>query len=272
MSNKKQFLSIRQDIQSKKKLLKFEFQKALAGQSLIEKVDLNDDSIEIIETGKKAKLKNVSIRILDFKDKKSSIEAIWRVNLEIPIPGISTQGKTVEMALIISQKYETGDYCLNVCLIEMKSSLQPRRINENAKNDKDVKDVKENSLIEIVQKIQCSMNRMYMLMSLNNHQNRKGYSGVNIHIEFKGIIIFNENELIASDFNNSDVDPKLLAPSKELYETSKDLYKFLTSDNRSGLLSVRTILDDKDKITIKFFPKKDNDSEKHRTLQLGDLL
>ncbi|SKB14477.1 conserved hypothetical protein [Planktothrix sp. PCC 11201] len=251
MSRQKQFLSVgEKETKNDKKLLRFNVQESLKYEGLIEEVDLNDDSIEIIETRGSATLKKVSIRELDFKDKKSRIETIWKINLEKNIPGISTQGKTAEVALIILQKYETGDYKLNVCLIEMKSSLQPRTVKKGESKPK------PSSLTDIKEKIQCNMNQMYMLMSLNNHQNpRKGYSGVSIHIDFKGIIIFNKNEISSDDDSNDS-----------------DLYKILTSDNRAELFTVRTILNDKDKITMKFFPPENNQPQEHRTLQLGDLL
>lgn len=261
-------------------LLRTNFQKSLfrilenqkegeKSQPLIEEVSLEDESIEIEEkNSSKIKeknsspnLKKVSIHKLNFKDKKSVIKAIWRVNLELLIPGISTQGKTVEVALMILQKFETGDYTLNVCLIEMKSSLQPRKVKK--KDGKDIiepsslKDIIEpSSLTEIKEKIVCSMNRMYMLMSLNNHQNRKAYSGVNINIAFKGIIIFNDiNKLLSDD--------------------DSGLYKILISTEttkKSRLLTVHTILGDSNKIEIKFFPRENEQPPEHRILQLSDLL
>jgi hypothetical protein len=240
-------------------LLRSKFQKALLRipkdpktgkeyQPLIEEVSLEDESIEIEEKEKSATLRKVSIHDLKFQDDKSAIEAIWRVNLETSIPGISTQGKTAEVALMILRRYEAKNYRLNVCLIEMKSSLQPRRDEE-----KDGKiTIKPSSLTDIKEKIECSMNRMYMLMSLNNHQNRKGYSGVNIDIKFKGIIIFNRHKLSSSD--------------------DSDLYKIFISPKKSRLLTVHTILGDLNKIEIKFFPRENNQSEEHRILQLSDLL
>lgn len=251
-------------------LLRTNFQKSLfrileyqkegeKSQPLIEEVSLEDESIEIEDKnsskikGKNSfpKLKKLSIHELNFQDKKSVIEAIWRVNLELLIPGISTQGKTVEVALMILQKFETGDYTLNVCLIEMKSSLQPRR--EEEKDGKIT--IEPSSLTDIKEKIECSMNRMYMLMSLNNHQNRKGYSGVNIDIKFKGIIIFNRHKLSSSD--DSDLYKIFISPEKT---------------KKSRLLTVHTILGDLNKIEIKFFPRENNQSEEHRILQLSDLL
>lgn len=256
------------------KFLRFKVQKALAEQGLIEEVDLDDDSIEIIETSRTATLKKVCIRDLDFKNKKLSIDTIWKINLERDIPGISTKGRTAEMALIILQKYETGGYRLNVCLIEMKSSLQPRKIIKNKKDWKDK--VKDNSLIEIGEKIECNMNRMYMLMSLNNHQipSKKvysRYSEANIDIYFKGIIIFGRNEL-SPDFDvfNSTELSRITDDYKRIL--CKRLYEILNSHDRAGLVDILTILDEHDKIIIKFFPKKDNDSEEHRTIRLSDLL
>lgn len=261
------------------KFLRFKVQKALAEQGLIEEVDLDDDSIEIIETSRTATLKKVCIRDLNFKNKKLSIDTIWKINLERDIPGISTKGRTAEMALIILQKYETGGYRLNVCLIEMKSSLQPGRSIKNKKDgkDKDGKDkFKDNSLIEIGEKIKCSMNRMYMLMSLNNHQipSKKvysHYSEANIDIYFKGIIIFDRNEL-SPDFDvfNSTELSVITDDYKRIL--CKSLYEILNSHDRAGLVDILTILDEHDKIIIKFFPKKDNDSEEHRTIRLSDLL
>ena len=161
----KKFLVFNEESKKEPFLVRKEFQKALAKEQIIEEIPLNEQ-IEVEETkAKKSKLKKVCIENLDYSEPKSKVIKIWRVNLEKESAGISTKGKTTEIALLILQKYpESSNYRLNVILIELKESIQPK---ETSKKTRD------STLEEIEQKIRDSLNRIYMLLTLNNHKNQK---------------------------------------------------------------------------------------------------
>lgn len=131
MSKKRnKFLIINEENVKDHFLVRNEFHKALAKERLIEEISLDNEFIEIEERNKTAKLKQVKITKLDYTNEKFKVEKIWRVNLEKQIPGISTTGKTTEVALLVLQKHlESNSYRLNIILIELKSSLQLKKTN-----------------------------------------------------------------------------------------------------------------------------------------------
>lgn len=241
----KKFLVFNEDSDKEPFLVRKKFQKALAKAQIIEEIPLNEQ-IEVIETkSNKAKLKRVCIQDLD-SDAKSKVIKVWRVNLEKEYYGISTKGKTTEIALLVLQQYSPSNYRLNIILIELKESLQPQKIRKNKSTS--------SSLQEIEEKIRDSMNRMYMLLTLNNHENlEKGYQNSTISSDFKAAIFYNRDEM-----KNKD--------------DGTESYKILNKLKTDKLITCSTILRDRDKIKINFFLKQPSDAEENRIISLKDLL
>ncbi len=245
-NREKKFLVFNEDSEKEPFLIRKEFQKALAKEQIIEEIPLNEQ-IEVEETkAKKSKLKKVCIENLDYSDEKSKVIKIWRVNLEKEYYGISTVGKTTEIALLVLQQYfENSNYRLSIILIELKESLQPK---ETSKKTRD------STLEEIEQKIRDSMNRMYMLLTLNNHSNsKKGYQNSTISIAFKAAIFYNRDEM-----KNKD--------------DGTESYKILNNLKTNKLVTCSTILRQQDKSKIYFFPKQPRDLEENRIISLKHLL
>lgn len=205
-------------------LLRAEFHKALVKEGIIEQIWVDDDFIEVKETSEKAKLKRIKIIKLNDSDRQSQVEIIWRVNLEKEIPGISTGSKTPEVALLVLQKFLERNYKLNIILIELKSSLQNRE------------------LVNIKEKLRCAMNRLYMLISLNNHGNpSQGYNWATIHVKFIGAIFYSRNNIQASKIT----EPEAI-----------EIYDILQKTPPSGQLRWSSLLNDNDPIEIKFFDQQ----------------
>ncbi len=250
MSKKRnKFLIINEENVKDAFLVRNEFHSALAKEKLVEEIFVVDNEfIEIKEERKKTPtLKLVKITELSYVDQKSKVEKIWRVNLEKQIPGISTIGKTTEVALLVLQKYlESDTYTLNIILIELKSSLQSKK----TKSGK----ILSSSLEEIQEKFRDTMNRMYMLLTLNNHSNQnRSYSHASINIDFKGAIFFHRNEIKESDIENQN---------EQIFD---DIFK-----GKKSLLTSSTILSDNDKIKVKFFSGMDDRGS--ITIKMEDLL
>ena len=233
MSRKrKKFLVFNEPDRKAPFLLRAEFHKALVKEGIIEEILVDDDRIEVDEKSVTAKLKQIKIIELKDSDRKSQVERIWRVNLEKEIPGISTGSKTPEVALLVLENFSAGNYRLTIILIELKSSLQNRE------------------LLNIKEKLRCAMNRLYLLMSLNNHGNpSQGYDLATINVNFKGAIFYSRNNIQAS---------KITEPEE------REVYDILTKTPRSGQLRCSTLLNDNDPIEIKFFDQQ--------TVCLKDLL
>ncbi|MDJ0539650.1 MAG: hypothetical protein PX481_13380 [Microcystis sp. M53603_WE2] len=180
-NSKKEIFSLRQ-----------EFHQALEKQGFIEEISPSQDEyIEILETNK-SDLKKVVINHLKLSSKNdknisTEVDKIWVINLEKELPGISASGKTPEKAILVLQrKVDDGgkilNYHLQICLIELKASLQ-------AKKDK------ESTLKQIAGKFQSGMNRIYMLLTLNNHANpQKNYQDTEICVHFRGIIFYSRGD------------------------------------------------------------------------------
>ncbi|EDZ91768.1 MULTISPECIES: hypothetical protein [Limnospira] len=210
-------------------LLRDEVHKALTNEQFIVEIPVRDDEIIEIEENKNKNYSNnrlVSIKIdqLDYHNDKSTVEKIWKVDLEKPIPGISTQSKTPECAILVLQKYQDTTqnlidekiYRLMIILIELKSSIN-------------VKNYHDSVLKNIEGKFADGMSRMYILLTLNNHLNPiQGYHQETIYIDFQGILFYLKSNLID---NNSQ------------------LYSIL--NNQTDLLTCRTLLREQDKIKIK---------------------
>ncbi len=253
MSKKGEFLIVSNTDKSDKSdnyfLIRNKLHKALYENNLIEELSLEDDNfVEIKETDNKAILKKVIINELNHQREKSEIKRIWKINLENDILGISTKGKTTEIALLVLEKFEGENYRLNVILIELKSSLQPSK----SKSDNE-KSQKKSSLSDIELKFQHSMNRLYLLLSLNNHQNpQKRYDKTTIQVRFVGAIFYNKNETTK---NNDD---------------STQLYKMLHQIS-NNLLTLETIIKERDKIEVKFFQNQDSKKD-NMSVSLKELM
>ncbi|NCS22206.1 MAG: hypothetical protein GPJ15_21395 [Microcystis aeruginosa G11-06] len=225
-NSKKEIFSLRQ-----------EFHQALEKWDFIQEISLSQDAcIEIPETNK-SELKKVVINHLQLSSKNdknisTEVDKIWVINLEKELPGISASGKTPEKAILVLQRKvnDAGkilNYHLQICLIELKASLQ-------AKKDK------ESTLKQIAGKFQSGMNRIYMLLTLNNHANpQKNYQA-------------KQND---RDYNLSE----------------STLYKILSQSTESDLLTLETLLEERDKIVVRFI-KNPNQNQNYITIGLKDLL
>jgi hypothetical protein len=247
-NSKKEIFSLRQ-----------EFHQALEKQGFIQEISLSQDEyIEIQETNK-SDLKKVVINHLQLSSKNdknisTEVDKIWVINLEKEIPGISASGKTPEKAILVLQRKvdDAGkilNYHLQICLIELKASLQ-------AKKDK------ESTLKQIAGKFQSGMNRIYMLLTLNNHANpQKNYQNAQIFVQFRGIILYNRNEI-------SDIAKE----NEQDYNLSEStLYKILSQPTKSDLLTLETLLEERDKIVVRFI-QNPNQNQNYITIGLKDLL
>jgi hypothetical protein len=247
-NSKKEIFSLRQ-----------EFHQALEKQGFIQEISPSQDEyIEIQET-KKSDLKKVVINHLQLSSKNdknisTEVDKIWVINLEKELPGISASGKTPEKAILVLQRKvdDAGkilNYHLQICLIELKASLQ-------AKKDK------ESTLKQIAGKFQSGMNRIYMLLTLNNHANpQKNYQNAQIFVQFRGIILYNRNEI-------SDIAKE----NERDYNLSEStLYKILSQPTKSDLLTLETLLEERDKIVVRFI-QKPNQNQNYITIGLKDLL
>jgi len=199
------------------------FQDALKREGFIEEIDLMSGSIEV--SGSSIGNETLQKIMITGLDELSSIKTIWKINLEQEIEGISTKGKTTEMALLVLQEISENTYRLISFLIELKSSLQSTIKNNKIKN----------TFSDIEDKFIATMNRIYMLLTINNHSNiEKGYSTTTIYVVFKGIICYNKIHI------------------KETQIVSRcKLYQMFKNDSHE--LTCKTILHDKDKIQVKFF-------------------
>ncbi|CCI28866.1 conserved hypothetical protein [Microcystis aeruginosa PCC 9809] len=249
-NSKKEIFSLRQ-----------EFHQALKKQGFIEEICLSQDEyIEIQETNK-SDLKKVVINHLQLSSKNdknisTEVDKIWVINLEKELPGISASGKTPEKAILVLQRKvdDAGkilNYHLQICLVELKASLQ-------AKKDK------ESTLKQLAGKFQSGMNRIYMLLTLNNYANpQKNYQDTEIFVHFRGIIFYNRNEIKDSDIAKEN--------QRDYNSSESTLYKILSQSTESDLLTLETLLEERDKIVVKFI-KNPNQNQNYVTIGLKDLL
>ncbi len=247
-NSKKEIFSLRQ-----------EFHQALEKSGFIEEISRSQDEyIEIQET-KKSDLKKVVINHLQLSSKNdknisTEVDKIWVINLEKELPGISASGKTPEKAILVLQRKvnDAGkilNYHLQICLVELKASLQAKK-------------GKESTLKQLAGKFQSGMNRIYMLLTLNNHANpQKNYQDTEIILHFRGIIFYNRNEI-------SDIAKE----NERDYNLSEStLYKILSQSTESDLLTLETLLEEKDKIVVRFI-QNPNQNQNYITIRLKELL
>jgi len=247
-NSKKEIFSLRQ-----------EFHQALERQGFIEEICLSQDEyIEIQET-KKSDLKKVVINHLQLSSKNdknisTEVDKIWVIDLEKELPSIYTSGKKSEKAILILQRKvdDAGkilNYHLQICLIELKASLQAKK-------------GKESTLKQISGKFQSGMNRIYMLLTLNNHANpQKNYQDTEICVHFRGIIFYNRNEI--SDIAKEN--------ERDYNSSESTLYKILSQSTESNLLTLETLLEERDKIVVRFI-QNPNQTQNYITIKLEDLL
>ncbi len=249
-NSKKEIFSLRQ-----------EFHQALEKQGFIEEISPSQDEyIEILETNK-SDLKKVVINHLKLSSKNdknisTEVDKIWVINLEKELPGISASGKTPEKAILVLQRKvdDAGkilNYHLQICLVELKASLQ-------AKKDK------ESTLKQLAGKFQSGMNRIYMLLTLNNYANpQKNYQDTEIFVHFRGIIFYNRNEIKDSDIAKEN--------QRDYNSSESTLYKILSQSTESDLLTLETLLEERDKIVVRFI-QNPNQTQNYITIGLEDLL
>lgn len=209
--------------------------------------EIKDDFVEILEKNTNASLKSVKITNLYDPIMGGTNKArIWRVDLEELTNSknqrISLTGKTTETALLVLIKRDVN-LTLYVCLIELKSSLRPDEKNKKTWG----------CLDDVADKFQSSINKICLLLTLNNHNNPlQGYTNQNIHVVFQGVLFYNKD--------NIDRDSPRLQEALESPGTN--LLAILDSQKTESpsILSVTTMLDNINKIEIKFF-KNSYDNE-----------
>ncbi|MEK8019605.1 MAG: hypothetical protein VSS75_022245 [Candidatus Parabeggiatoa sp.] len=144
---------------------------------LVEKVD--SPEISILETGKNAKLKKLTITHLPYEGNEKN--KIWRINLEQEVKGLSTANKTGELALAVLK----NNY-LNVYIIELKSAI------------------KDPTLKAIQGKVEHSISRFYFLLSLNSDKDHEIVK--NLKIRFIALVFFDGHDKTTNttdpDFEN----------------------------------------------------------------------
>jgi succinate dehydrogenase flavin-adding protein (antitoxin of CptAB toxin-antitoxin module) len=249
-NSKKEIFSLRQ-----------EFHQALEKSGFIEEISLSQDAyIEILETNK-SDLKKVVINHLKLSSKNdknisTEVDKIWVINLEKELPGISASGKTPEKAILVLQRKvnDAGkilNYHLQICLVELKASLQAKK-------------GKESTLKQLAGKFQSGMNRIYMLLTLNNYANpQKNYQDTEIFVHFRGIIFYNRNEIKDSDIAKEN--------QRDYNSSESTLYKILSQSTESDLLTLETLLEERDKIVVRFI-KNPNQNQNYVTIGLKELL
>ena len=139
-------------------------------------------------------------------------------------------------------------------LIELKSSLRP-----DGKNNK-----KWSCLDDVAEKFQSSVNKICLLLTLNNHDNPlQGYANKNIHVIFQGLLFYNKDNI---DRNSPII--------QELAESlGTNLLAILDSQKNESpsMLSVTTMLDNINKIEIKFL-KNPNEDTDEMEVSIQDLI
>jgi hypothetical protein len=215
--------------------------------NFVTEIGRDQDNIEISENQEMAKLKLVIINNLWSNEE---VTKIWRVNLEElnKASHHSISGKedsTTEIALIIiSQPSQKNYYQMNIYLIELKTSLDFTRIKD------------------IFRKLKSSMNRIYLLLTLNDHENSdKGYANQKIKVIFKEIIFYNEDHV-------NESQRQYLG----LSQAEKDLIKILKKSTMEPLLEISTFLKERDKIEIKFLKNNYQDPNSYDTEDTIELI
>lgn len=148
--------------------------------------EIRTDEIVIEEEKNKGKgkkegtLQRVTIQNIPFDE--DNYPFIWRINLEKEVQGLSPiANKTTEIALAVF-RIKKEKKILNVYLVEMKSKLDDK--------------VLEN----IIKKFADTISRFYFLLILNDNHETEEFK--NAQIRFAGLIFYNGNQNV----NNDDTD------------------------------------------------------------------
>lgn len=206
-------------------IIRKEFQEALTKEGFIEDL-LGENEVEITESNPDAGNNKITIQDLN----NEIVKGIWKVNLEMEIAGISSKNtsKTVECALLVLTHQEGHSiYNLHIILIELKTTLTDAK-NEGAK-------IKISRLQDYEEKFTATMNRLYMLLSLNEHRNDKYYQHLTIKVNFIGLASYKQDEMTRDD--------------------GTQLYKILHNTAENNILTCKTIMSYQDKIKIYFSTK-----------------
>ena len=229
------------------KILRSEFQKALKLEGIIEDIFPENEEVKIRELSDASLLKEVRIKCLS---NVKNVQKIWKINLETLYPGIATRSKTAESALLVLQSFPNVSK-LNIILIELKSSIQPPKL----KNDK----LKEGTLYNIEEKIRSSINRLYMFLTLNNHDNpKKGYENKKILLQTYSFVFFNKNKV-----NEAESSPLKLILEKDA--------KGEEVSTPERIFTFQSIINSQEKILLYFFKNK-NSSSNEIELDLSTII
>lgn len=226
--------------------------------------EIQDDFVEILEKNTNASLKSVKItNLYDPIIGDTNSARIWRVDLEELTNSknqgsknqrFSITGKTTEIALLVLTKRGVN-LTLYVCLIELKSSLRPDEKNKKTWS----------CLDDVADKFQSSINKICLLLTLNNYDNPlQGYANQNINVIFKGLLFYNKDNIDRSS-------PLLQEP---LESPGTNLLAILDSQKNESpsMLSVTTMLDNINKIEIKFFKNNYQDPNSYDTEDTIELM
>ncbi|WP_375559754.1 hypothetical protein ACE193_18775 [Bernardetia sp. OM2101] len=208
-------------------IIRNEFQKFLTRSKFIEDIYGDDETVveEIKDDGEIVQKLKIDLSL------STNIKAIWRVNLEQEIDGISTKNyfRTPEIALLILTHQEGhSTSILHVVFIELKKSLQDSK--------EEGRTYKQSTLKSCEEKFTAAMNRMYMLLSLNEHNNDPNYS-VSIILNFKGVICYINDNTTRND--------------------NTQLYPILRLTARNNIIDCKTIFGDNDKMKVAFYNDTD---------------
>jgi hypothetical protein len=226
---------------------------AFNDEELVVEADFEKNEIEVLgitqdgeSTGKTTSEPQLKKVVITHVYDSNHIEKIWIVNLEKNIPGISGSGSRTERAILVLQRRTESKYVLNVILVELKTDLKKRK--------------KGNSIQQIAKKLRDSMNYMYLLLTLNNHQiPQKDYINKSIELSFKGIVFYNRSQIKENDLTEND---------------EKELYQILHRSKNPPTMTCETIINQRDKIEVIFVqnPGQQGEEMEEMSITLLDII
>ncbi len=148
---------------------------------------------------------------------RQTVTEVWVFDLEKEKRGYKTSGKTTECAILVFINGENEDEIM-VLLPELKTSLTTNK-----------------TLSHCEEKFKDTINRLYMLLLATNDREASENDLKNTKITFKGFIFY-QNDIINATT-----------------EAESELFRIKTNENAKGLATFATILNEKDKIEIKFY-------------------
>lgn len=223
-------------------IIRNEFHKFLTKSKFIEDIYGDDETIveESKEDGEIIQTLKIDLSLSE------NIKAIWRVNLEKEIDGISTKNyfRTPEIALLVLMSNSDDTYMLQVVFIELKNSLQDSKLKRNSNPTKPPK-ITKSTIADCHEKFTMAMNRLYLFLSLNEHKNDKFYKDKTVEVQFKGFVVYNDDA--TSEIENSQ------------------LYSILKGTASNNIIDCKTIFGNNDKMKVAFYKNKN-------TISLNELL